>query len=666
MPGGRVARTLLSGLAVLQAVVLAVAVIAWPNQADARDLTPVDEAFKAVDRYQERIARAEIRKINDPLMQKVLTWYVLRHIPGASSTDEIDDFIDANPDWPDVNGLKRRAEELLPDSWNPASVIAYFHQRPPVSDVGRARLAEALIRDGRLDEGVPMARELWREGRFPTADEKRFYRAVRVHLRQADHIARLDDLLWDGRFGATRRMFPRVPEDIRLLGEARFLLRHRRGNVDKAIARVPDALKDHEGLVYERMHWRRRKGRVESARELLGDPFDSHARPDLWARERIILARRSLENGVVSGAYDLVKNHGVSPDQAALFSQAEWYAGWIALRFLQEPSWAYDHFRAVYRAVSFPISRARGAYWAGRAAAALDKPNEAKTWFESAAIYPETYYGQLSLTLLNREAPLSLPPEEPRDDTIIARLEGHELARAARLLVEADARNRVRPFVLRLAGLDDSREWKRVVAAFARSIGRPDLAIHIAKRVRRTDELLIDASHPTLASLGLPIAAQDNLVDPALVHALIRQESGFFVTARSGAGARGLMQVMPATAQLVSRKHKIKYVAARLQSDPEQNMEIGRRYLADMIESFDGSYILALAAYNAGPSRAKRWIRAFGDPRTPEVDPVDWVEMIPFDETRNYVQRVIENLQVYRALLRDDDPALQIVDDLSR
>jgi len=669
-PQRREARTLLSALPALQAVLVFCVVFALTLVPSlpvlAKSVSPVESAFKAIDNQQGRIARTEIAKIKDPLLRKALLWYVLRYIPGAGETDEIDAFLDQNPDWPDRGNLKWRAEEQLPTSWNASSVVAYFHQRPPVSDVGRARLAMALIKDGRLDEGVAMARRLWREGNFPAADERRFYRAVRVHLTQNDHIARLENLLWDGRFGATRRMFSRVPDDIKLLAEARFLLRHRRGNVDKAIARVPEYLRNHEGLVYERLHWRRRKGRVASASELLSASIDSFARPDLWAEERIILSRRSFEDGLVSEAYRMVRDHGVKPENAVLYSEAEWYAGWIALRFLEEPTWAYDHFRNVYRAVSYPISRSRGAYWAGRAAEAIGKSNEAKTWYESAAIYPETYYGQLALDRLNKGARLNLPEEKPRNATVVERVEGHELARVARLLVEADARNRVRPFVLQLASLHDNKDWKQVVAAFARSLGRPDLAIHIAKRVRRDDDLLIDASHPTLASLGLPVSTDAALVDPALVHAVIRQESGFFVSARSHAGARGLMQVMPATAQLVARKHDIKYVAAKLQSDPEQNMKIGRTYLADLVEAFDGSYILALAAYNAGPNRARRWVREFGDPRTGEIDPVDWVEMIPFDETRNYVQRVMENLQVYRALLNGGDNPLQIAADLQR
>lgn len=667
-PIRRVARTLLSALPALQAVLvlLIFAIVLTAPTADAQHNKQVEAAFKAIDKNQERTARSEISKISDPMLRKALMWYVLRHIPGASDTDEINAFVDQNPEWPDQSQLKRRAEELLPTNWPAGSIIAYFHQRPPVSDIGRARLVAALIRDGRLEEGVPMARKLWREGNFPAAEEKRFYRAVRVHLTKGDHIARLENLLWDGRFGATRRMFPRVPEDIRLLGEARFLLRHRRGNVDKAIARVPENLKNHEGLVYERLHWRRRKGRVASASELLAKPIDSFARPDLWARERIILARRSLEDGLISTAYAMVRDHGVKPTNRVLYSGAEWYAGWVALQFLNEPAWAYDHFRNVYRNVSFPISRARGAYWSGRAAAALGKSNEAKTWYEIAAIYPETYYGHLAIHQLDKKAHLSLPDDAPRPADIVERVEGHELARVARLLVEVNARNRVRPFVLRLAALDDSNDWKQVVAAFSRSIGRPDLAILIAKRVRQSGDLMIDASHPTLAALGLPVDEDKAMVNPALVHAIIRQESGFFVQARSHAGARGLMQVMPATAQLVSKKHKLKYVPAKLQTDPVQNMKIGRTYLADLVEQFDGSYILALAAYNAGPNRAKRWIREFGDPRTAEVDPIDWVEMVPFNETRNYVQRVMENLQVYRTLLHGDEKALQIAADLRR
>lgn len=633
----------------------------------AQSVDPVIEAaFKAIDKNRESEARAAIAKIDDPLMRKTLTWFLLRDAQGVGDTTEIDDFLDANPDWPDRGRLERRAEELIPVAWPPDSVIARFGQHPPVSDAGRARLAAALIARGRLEEGVPAAREIWREGDFTAREERHFYRIFRPHLRSSDHVARLDRLLWDGRFSATRRMFTRVPNDIRMLGEARFLLRHRRGNVDKAIARVPSELKNHEGLVYERLHWRRRKGRVESAVELLADSPASPKRPDLWARERIILARRSLENGLISEAYELVRDHGIAPTEAVLFSEAEWYAGWIALRFLQEYKWAYDHFRTMYKAVSFPVSRARGAYWSGRAAEALGETAQAKTWFSVAASFPETYYGQLALSHGNRSGLLPLPEDRPRDEASIAKLQAHELARASVKLVEAGARNRIRPLILGLADLDDTAGWKRVAAVFARSMGRPDLAINIAKSVRQNDELMIGSSHPTLASLGLPVTAEGFSVEPALVHAIIRQESGFFISARSHAGALGLMQIMPATARQVARANKLRYNRKKLRHDAAANMVIGRAYLENLLETFDGSYILTLVAYNAGPSRAKRWMRQFGDPRTREVDPVDWVEMIPFDETRNYVQRVLENLQVYRVLLQGDETALQIAADLRR
>lgn len=628
--------------------------------------TPVDLAFSAIDNNREEDARARIEDIADPLLRKALTWFRLRNLLGGGDTREIDAFLDANPGWPDRDRLLRRAEELQPVSWPPGSVIARYHDHPPVSDAGRGKLAVALIRSGQFKEGIDLARRIWVEGDFSRSDEREIYRVFRQHLRTSDHVARLDRLLWDGRFGATRRMFSRVPEDFRRLAEARFLLRHRRGNVDKAIQRVPEEIRDHEGLVFERLRWRRRKGRSDSAQELLVDVFPSLTRPDLWAEERIILARRALEDGHISKAYNLVKNHGVDPSEAVHFSEAEWFAGWVALRFLGEPQWAYDHFRAVYRAVSFPISRARGAYWSGRAAQALGEERQARTWYEVAASYPETYYGQLAFGEIDPDGVLALPAEKPRDQSLVEKLLADELAQVAMHLVDAGHRDRIRPFVQHLADADPSMAWQRTCAIFARSLGRPDLAIRIAKTARQTGDLLIDSSHPTLAAFGLPLTDEYTDVEPALVHAVIRQESAFFVAARSQVGALGLMQVMPATAQVVARRAKLPFNRTRLRNDPALNVAIGRAYLGDLIESFSGSYILTLAAYNAGPSRARRWVRMFGDPRDPAVDPIDWIEMIPFDETRNYVQRVLENLQVYRAILTSKPQPLQIASDLRR
>ena len=394
--------------------------------------------------------------------------------------------------------------------------------------------------------------------------------------------------------------------------------------------------------------------------------FPSQSRPDLWARERIVLARRALEDGHISEAYELVANHGVELSDARHFSEAEWYAGWIALRFLGEPQWAYDHFRSVYKAVSYPISRSRGAYWSGRAASALGESQQATTWYRVAASYPETFYGQLAIKELNPRGVLALPEENPREQDLVERLLTHELAQVALRLVDAGHRDRVRPFVLHLAEAEQSMAWQSASAAFARSLGRPDLAINIAKSARQTGDLLIDSSHPTLAALGLPLKDDTSDVEPALVHAVIRQESAYFVSARSHAGALGLMQVMPSTATVVARRSKLPYDRRRLRDDPSLNLAIGRAYLGDLLERFSGSYVLTIAAYNAGPNRAYRWMREFGDPRDPAVDAIDWIEMIPFDETRNYVQRVLENVQVYRALLAPRPVPLQIAADLER
>ncbi len=630
------------------------------------DAVAVAAAFKAIELAQPKTARSAIAKIEAPLLRKALTWFMMRDLDAAGDTLEISAFLRENPTWPDRRRLRRQAERAIPANWTATAVKAWFDGSEPVSDLGRARLGDALADLGFKAEGVALLRQAWIDGDFTPSDERAVYRRIRRDLSAADHRERLERVLWDGRFGATRRMLPRVPEDIRKLGEARFLLRHRRGNVDKAIARVPDELKRHEGLVYERLRWRRRKGRTDSAMELFADAPPDPVRPDLWAEERIELARQSLADGAISEAYNVARNHGLDAKEAALFSEAEWLAGWIALRFLNEPAWAYDHFRALYTAVSFPISRSRGAYWAGRAAENIGDTTSATIWYSVASSYPETFYGQLALSRLKPGATLALPFEIARDPLTIAEFNAFEPARAAKALVEAGAREHIGALVMGVARHYDAPGWQSVVAIFARSLGRPDLAIRIAKLAARNGQLIPSAAYPTVASFGLPVSEPGSEVEAALLHAVIRQESLFFPEAKSRAGALGLMQLMPATARQVAKQLGVRYNRNKLRKDPGYNRSFGDAYLGNLLKTFDGSYILSIAAYNAGPNRARRWVRAYGDPRDPDVDAIDWIESIPFDETRNYVQRVLENLQVYRAVLGGENAPVQLAQDLVR
>lgn len=653
---GTLLRRLFFGVAVLAGALLY-------GGADAAELTRQEikaakEAFKLAERQRWLEAKKAARGISDPLLAKIFRWRYYAAADSRAEFGEIAAFIEANPDWPRPRILRRRAEDAMTASTPDDVVIAWFSDHRPITSDGGTRLAASLLRRERTGKARQVIRETWIKGNFGAQQERRFYRAFRRHLTREDHLARLDRLLWAGRYYPTRRMYRRIHKDYRALAEARLALRRMRGGVDGAIRRVPAELRRHPGLVYERLRWRRRKGRDMDARALLADPPDDLIRPDMWWREKSILARRALRSGHFSEAYGMARSHSMT--SGAGFLDGEWMAGWIATRFLGEHGIALEHFTAVYREANYAISRARGAYWAGRAAEELGDHKLAGFWFRTAAEYPMTYYGQLAAARHYGDGNLRMPPEPHRDVVENGGFLDHELVAAVHRLTEAGLPGEIDPFIRRLSELGQTPGWRAQVAALARDRGRRDLAVLAAKKAIREGVNLSGAGFPRLNARLRP-----GLEDP-LVHAVIRQESAFNHEAISRAGARGLMQLMPATAKRVARQMAVPYRPSKLTRDIDYNLNIGQKYLADMIAKFEGSYILALAAYNAGPGRVQRWVRENGDPGDPAVDPIDWVEMIPLGETRNYVQRVMENLHVYRARLADEELAFNPEDDLRR
>ena len=655
------------------ALCLMVVVFATVAGAESRlvssDAGLLRSGLKAAENGKVGDALSRTRKLKNPLARKILTWARLITPDPNAGFEEIAGFMAANPDWPAQTGLQRRAEEAMKRKTPDGLVLAWFEKRPPLTGYGKARFGEALLAQGKREEGRAKIRDAWITGNFTKVREKAFYKRHRKLLEAVDHRRRLDRLQWQGRYWPARRMLWKVPPDYRALGVARMFLRHNRGNVDTAIAKVPARLKNDPDLKYERLRWRRRKGKYESAKEILDDPPDDLIRPARWWREREVIARYTLRKGRAREAYELARDHGVNADDkgaVAAYAEAEWLAGWIAFRFLGDAADAEIHFKRMYDAVRYPVSRARGAYWTARAVEALGQTKEnlaaAKTWHRLAALHPTTYYGQLSLVRLRPGGGLELASEPKPSDQDIKTFGAYELTRAVRMLVEVEADEWLRPFILALVAVKDTQEWRQMTLELAQAVGRPDLSLKIAKREGRDSWKFTEAAFPAI--IPPPIHNGALPLEAPLVLAVVRQESAFNVKARSHVNAQGLMQLMPNTASRVAKKLNLPFSKHRLTTDATYNLTLGQAYLADLLVTFKGSYVLALAAYNAGPKRANQWLRRFGDLRKPDVDSIDWVESIPFRETRNYVQRVLENLQVYRHRLADTEVALSLPDDL--
>ena len=609
-------------------------------------------ALAAANRGDWPAAQSLGSRLADPVSSKLMFWLRATRGDGSVSFGEINAFLAANPDWPNGAALIRRAEESLPEGKSPRAVVSWFGQREPATPYGRYRLARAFFELGDQERAGELARRSWRGGDLYYPDLERSFRATFASLlSMGDHRARLDALLWDGRETAARRLYEVVGADRRALAEARILLRQQRRNADAAVSAVPPALQADPGLAYERIRRLRQKGQEAEARKLLAQVKQDAGRPDLWWTERHALARDALRRAQAAMAYRLVRAHAL--EEPSDYAEAEWLAGWIALRFLNDPAAARGHFLNMGKVVRFPISVARAAYWAGRAGeAAGDKPF-AMGWYRSAAAYPTTFYGRLAAERVSPDSTLVLPPAPEPTRTERAAFLAHELVRAARLLAAHGQGDAARAFIRRLGEIRDAPAWQAMTAELATEIGGTGFGVATAKRAMREGFLLFEQAYPLMP---LPVAAErlPHPVEPALVLAMIRQESEFDRTAVSSAGARGLMQLMPATAKQVAASLDLPYSPDRLTRDPAYNVKLGRAYLSKLLGSFDGSVALAFAAYNAGPARVREWLDTYGDPRRGRVDLIDWIEMLPYAETRNYVQRAIENRWVYQARLNGD------------
>jgi len=616
----------------------------------AEDRQTYSAAFQAADANRWLDAKNTAAQAQNKILAKVIAWLFVVRPSSDANFDEISGFLEANPDWPKPEALRERAEGAMPEDMGRSRVREYFERFPPVSATGKIRYAEALLATGEEKKGVELLRKAWIEGNFGERQEQLLLAKHRSQIRPVDNDARLSRLLWDGQIRAVRALMRHVDAGHAALADARLRLQGMAGGVERALRRVPPELQNDPGLLFDRMSWRRRKGMDSEARAILLHPPADLVRPELWWQERSLEIYRALSEGHFAEALHLAENHGQKPGTTN-YADAEWLAGWIGLRLLHDPSQALRHFQPLSETVRYPISRARAAYWEGRAYEAKGKTQEASDLFKIAAGFSTTYYGQLAALRLDPAARPVLPQQPSLSIAHHEVFEEKELVQVVHALGQIGADDLKEVFIKRLATLAISPDDAALVADLAVAEMRPDLAVRIARQIWHGEMPLTMHGYP-IRPLPSPISTES-----ALVLAVIRQESAFDVRAVSRAGALGLMQLMPATARKTASDLGMDYAAGRLTDDPDYNVRLGSAYLSKLLDDFGGNYILALAAYNAGSSRVHSWIRENGDPRSPQVDLIDWIEMIPFDETRNYVQRVIEALNIYREQLAPVPPA---------
>ncbi len=642
----------------------------------ADDAPKIKGAIEALAANNPTKAADFEKDVTDPIGRKLIAWYRLRQGQGQAS--DYLAFLNANPDWPSRDFLRQRMEEALFLEGGSTDVIAaYFKDGNALSGSGLALLASVELAHGNKDKAKALVSEAWRKYDLPPSIETGFLSRFGSLLTQEDHKWRLDRLLIDDvRYQANRkerveiakRVIPLLSAPEQKKAQARLaMFLQSPGAKSKLKAAAPSGKDSDWGLVFHKVQALRQANKLdEGAKLILTAPTDPAvvANLDEWWLERQKLAYLALTANKSKLAYDLVRDAG--PISANQFNEQSFMAGWIALRYLKDKNAAERHFAAFAKSADGPLSRAKSHYWLGRLYEAKSDRAKATEEYRAAAASVDTFYGLLAMQKLDpgsRRISLS-PPAEPTPQQI-ERLNNLDIAKAVFVARKAGLNASIpRIMFQRLYTLDDSEGWAGMVAHLAHSTGDTQSAVRISKQAVARGQNLVMYSYPVDALPDYkPLRAPP---ENALLFGLARQETEFNSDTVSGAGARGILQVMKDTAKHVCRDYKIKCDHKQLLTDSSYNTMIASAYVADRLVEFDGSYVLSIASYNAGPGRAHQWIREFGDPRKANVDPIDWIERIPIEETRRYVAKVLSNIQIYRARLGDETTALRLDQDLAR
>ena len=591
------------------------------------------------------------KKAKDKSIYNFIQWRHLLTSGNKASYYEYTDFIEKNANYPRISRIKYLAEhKLSTDSISPKKIIDWFDGSDPLSGFGKMILGESLILTGDIESGIDLIKGGWITAKL-TKSELRFYRKkFKKFLNAEDYIKRADYLAWNNKYWDLQRLLRYLPKDYELLYTARQLLMSKSYGVDNAISKVPSKFKNDAGLNYDRLKWRRKRGRIDDSVQILlkiKNTRDYLVRPDKWWKEREIISRSLIYKKKYELAYKISSNHALT--EGPEFAAAEWMSGWIALSFLEDPLLAKDHFEKFYNNVGYPISTARGAYWLGRTYKKLENNELSLKWFTEASNYLTTYYGQLAFLELNPNKEFELSKDQEVKEQYRDLFFKNEIVKVVYLLDELDEDKYTKHMLRHLAN-DNIDEGSEILAAeLATRIDRFDFAIQISKIASYEKRFHNKYNYPIISTPKYINGRK--IPESAFILSLIRQESEFDLSANSHAGAKGLMQLMPYTAKLVAKQAKLPYSKSRLTSDPEYNINLGSHYISGLILEYDGTYPFAIAAYNAGPNRVKYWKKINKNPQKNQINFVDWIELIKFKETRNYVQRVLENYNVYRYIL---------------
>jgi len=617
-----------------------------------KDFDRAKETIQFIKDKKWNSALKSAAKVKDKEFRNLITWMHLKTTRNGASFTEYKNFIEQNGDYPRINRIRYLAEEkIYLKNHSPTSIINWFERYPPLGGIGKIKLAEAYLEKGNNEK----VRELIKEG-WITANIRKndlgYYRAkFKKFIDSDDHIKRADHLAWERKHWDLKRMLKYLPADQKALYNARQILISNSYGVDNAINKVPEYLKQDPGLEFDRLKWRNRRGRLDGSLEILYrnslKTENQMVRPDKWWDQRESVVRNLIYKKRYKSAYKISSEHALSSGPS--FAEAEWLSGWIAITFLNSPEYAINHFQNFYNNVGYPISLARGAFWLAESYQKLNETDLANRYYSEAAKFPMTYYGQLAFNKINPGGNFQLNDQSFYDNEYKKNFNKNKLIRHIILLNELNATQLGKDIFKHLANLDIEKGSETLAAELATSVDRYDFAIQISKEASYEKRFLNKYNYPIIAT---PKSINNKIMPKQeIILAIIRQESEFDKSANSWAGARGMMQLMKSTAKIVAKQAKLPYSISGLTRDPEYNIKLGSYYFNGLIEDYNGVFPFAIAAYNAGPNRVKTWRRVNGDPSKGQISYINWIEQIRFEETRNYVQRVLENINVYKYIL---------------
>ena len=616
-----------------------------------KDFKLAKQIFDAIDKkkWQTALKLSKKAKTRD-LYNLVNYLYLIKPTNNASFYDYVT-FINSNPDYPRINRLRYLAEHKINlKTTTPISILKWFEDIEPLSYFGKIKLGEVYLLQGDILKGTNLIKDGWVQAKLSKNQLHYLRKKYRKIITVEDNIKRADWFAWEGKHWDVKRMLRYLPKDYTTLYDARQILMSQSYGVDTAINKVSNKFKNDIGLQYDRLKWRRRRGRLEPSLEILFKTTNDSTKlvkPEAWWKERSILSRSLIYKKKYTLAYKVSSNHSMK--EGSDFAEAEWLSGWIALTFLDDPNMALQHFKSFYNNVSYPISLSRGAYWLGKTYSVIKNEEKSKEWFKEASKFLNTYYGQLAFVKINPMGSFSLEEQKKVSDKYIKQFNKSSLIKVIRILNELNKNKYTKDFLKHLASLDVENGSEILSGKLATEIKRYDFAIQISKEASYKKRFHNNLNYPVINTPK--IVNKKSMPRPELVLAVIRQESEFDQRANSYVGAKGMMQLMTYTAKVVSKQANLPYSKTKLRTDPYYNIQLGSYYLASLLEEYEGSYPFALAAYNAGPRRVKYWKKINGDPQKKKISYVDWIELIKFKETRNYVQRVLENINVYRYIV---------------